>query len=159
SRGAACPDPPESISLPRVARRIPTRFRAWPKKEARAIEMTLADTSIWRRHLRQSLTSFQALLDSEEVGVHPFVTGELACGNLQNRDVILFSLGILEQAPIAPEIDVRHVLDSHRLWGTGLSWIDVHLLTSAAMIGWRIYSADKAMIAAATRMKLDYLSD
>jgi predicted nucleic acid-binding protein len=121
--------------------------------------MTLADTSIWRRHIRQTSPKLQALLERQLIGIHPFVTGEIACGNLRDRDVLLYSFAELPQARIAPEIEVRHMLEEHRLWGTGLSWIDVHILTSATMMRWQLYTADSAMIAAAARMRVPYLLD
>ena len=51
--------------------------------------MILFDTSVWVDHLRRSDPALVRLLSAGLVLVHPFVTGELACGNLQNRATIL----------------------------------------------------------------------
>ena len=119
--------------------------------------MTLVDTSVWVRHFREANAKLLSLLNDESVGVHPFVTGELACGNLKNRDRTLCEFSLLPQAPVARELEVRHVLEAHRLWGTGLGWIDVHVLTAAALAQWRIFSVDHAMVTAARRMGLRIL--
>lgn len=119
--------------------------------------MTLVDTSVWVRHFRLVNAKLLALLDEESVGVHPFVTGEIACGNLGSRDRTLFQLSQLPQATVAREIEVRHLLESHRLWGMGLGWVDLHILASAAIMHWRVFTADQAMTTAAGRMNLRIL--
>jgi predicted nucleic acid-binding protein len=45
--------------------------------------MILVDTSVWIDHLRATDKGLIALLNSHQVLVHPFVIGELACGNLK----------------------------------------------------------------------------
>jgi predicted nucleic acid-binding protein len=49
----------------------------------------LVDTSIWVDHLRSGDKRLAALLDGGEVLTHPFVIGELALGNLRQRDAFL----------------------------------------------------------------------
>ena len=51
--------------------------------------MVLVDTSVWIDHLRVGDRKLVRLLEDGEVGVHPLVIGELACGNLRNRREIL----------------------------------------------------------------------
>ena len=43
--------------------------------------MVLVDTSVWVEHLRSGSAELQGLLNDGEVVCHPFVIGELACGN------------------------------------------------------------------------------
>ena len=57
--------------------------------------MTLVDSSVWINHFRGPSTRLAALLESEEVCVHPFVLGEIACGNLKNRKEIIALLHAL----------------------------------------------------------------
>ena len=45
--------------------------------------MVLVDTSVWVAHLRQGAIGLEALLNEGRVVCHPFVIGELACGNLE----------------------------------------------------------------------------
>ncbi len=51
--------------------------------------MILVDTSIWVDHLRRGSPGLVQLLKKAEVIAHPFVIGELGCGNLKNRQTIL----------------------------------------------------------------------
>lgn len=48
--------------------------------------MILVDSSIWIDHLRSGNATLAQLLDTSAVLAHPWVTGELALGNLGNRD-------------------------------------------------------------------------
>jgi predicted nucleic acid-binding protein len=45
--------------------------------------MVIVDTSIWVSHLRQGSRQLEKLLMDAEVMSHPFIIGELACGNLK----------------------------------------------------------------------------
>lgn len=51
--------------------------------------MILVDTSVWIDHLRKEDNVLVSLLNSYQVATHPFIIGELACGNLKNRDTFL----------------------------------------------------------------------
>ncbi len=86
--------------------------------------------------------------------MHPFVIGELAAGSLKNRASMVADFAALPQASIASEAEVHHLLESHRLWGTGLGWIDLHLLTSAMLAGWQLFTTDRAMVKAAEKLSL-----
>jgi predicted nucleic acid-binding protein len=58
--------------------------------------MVLVDTSIWVVHLRQgSRRRLEKLLMDAYVMCHPFIIGELACGNLKNRNEIISLLQVL----------------------------------------------------------------
>ena len=48
--------------------------------------MILADTSIWIDHLRIPVPRLADLVDAGEVLMHSMVIGELACGNLSDRE-------------------------------------------------------------------------
>ena len=114
--------------------------------------MILVDTSVWVNHFRRRDPALPKLLLEGLVGVHPFVTGELACGSLQDPAGTLLLLRRLPQTPIATEAEVHHLLDSHKLWGTGLGWIDLHLLAAALISGWSLWTADIAMSRAAAKL-------
>lgn len=113
--------------------------------------MTLVDTSVWIDHFRKPEPALIQLLDNGMAGMHPHVLGELACGNLKDRDGTLRLLRALPQAPVANEAEVYYLLDTYRLWGTGLGWVDLHLLAAAAVAGWRLMTADDAMNRAAAK--------
>ena len=95
--------------------------------------MILVDTSIWIDHLRSGSRNLELLLNSNQVLLHPFVLGELACGNLDRRTEVLALLGNLPAAPVATEAEVLFFIEQHRLMGKGIGYIDVHLLASVLL--------------------------
>ena len=118
--------------------------------------MILVDSSVWIDHFRKTEPRLEALLVHELVSLHPFVLGELACGNLSRRNETIARLEKLPVAAVASEPQVRHLLESRRLWGTGLGWIDMHLLASALIEGLRLWTADRAVAAAARQLGIAF---
>jgi predicted nucleic acid-binding protein len=107
--------------------------------------MVLVDTSVWVSHFRETHAGLVCLLNDGEVGCHPFIVGELACGNLKNRTTIL---SLLEALPMAIAVEHEEVLtfiESHDLMGKGLGYIDVHLLASAVLTGLPLWTLDKKL--------------
>lgn len=51
--------------------------------------MILADTSVWVNHLRRGDRDLARMLEAESVGLHPYILGEFAAGNLRNRERVL----------------------------------------------------------------------
>jgi predicted nucleic acid-binding protein len=87
--------------------------------------------------------------------VHPFVTGELACGNLANRSEVLSLLQHLPLAPVATESEALAFIDSRRLMGRGVGYIDVHLLASTTLAGdARLWSRDRRLERIAAGLRL-----
>lgn len=121
--------------------------------------MVLVDTSVWVEHLRGSTGALAPVLESGEVLMHPFVTGELACGQLRNRRTVLELLGSLPAVPTATDTEAIHFIEEHRLMGAGLGYIDVHLLAATALgNGARLWTRDTRLSAAAHRLGLSYFS-
>ncbi|HDL77762.1 MAG TPA: type II toxin-antitoxin system VapC family toxin [Lentisphaerae bacterium] len=118
--------------------------------------MLLVDTSVWVDHLSRGDSHLQELLRNGEVLVHPFVIGELACGNLRQRRKVLALLDALPSATVATHEEVLAFLDSHRLYGKGLGYVDIHLLASARLSHVKLWTRDKPLMAAAARLKLAY---
>ena len=81
--------------------------------------MILVDTSVWIDHLRQGKPVLADALDTGQVMMHPLVLGELACGNLANRRVILDLLAALPVSPTAEHEDVLSFVDTHGLLAGG----------------------------------------
>jgi predicted nucleic acid-binding protein len=118
--------------------------------------MVLVDTSVWVSHLRATHADLADLLNDGEVACHPFIVGELACGNLKNRAVIL---SLLEALPTASTVDHEEALtfiESHGLMGKGLGYVDVHLLASAALSGIPLWTLDKRLEQAADLLRISY---
>lgn len=116
--------------------------------------MILADTSIWIDHLR-GRPVLEDHLYEEEVLMHPFVAGELACGSLHSRNRFLTYLASLPLARTATSSEVIHFIEIRRFWGLGLGWVDVNLLVSALITPCRFKTADKRLAAVAHELGLD----
>jgi predicted nucleic acid-binding protein len=118
--------------------------------------MILVDSSVWIDHFRKTEPRLESLLIRELVSLHPFVLGELACGNLSRRTETVVRLAKLPVAAVASEHQVHHLLESRRLWGAGLGWVDMHLLASALIEGLRLWTADRAVSAAARQLGIAF---
>jgi predicted nucleic acid-binding protein len=114
--------------------------------------MTLVDTSVWVDHLRRRNDRLAGLLDDARVLCHPFIIGELACGNLAERGRILRLLGALPGVPLAEHEEVLKLAGAHKLHGHGLGWIDMHLLASTLLAGCGLWTLDRRLEATAVRM-------
>ena len=117
--------------------------------------MTLVDTSVWVNHLRQGSPRLESLLQENQVLIHPWIIGELACGMLKNRSEILALLQALPEAQVPGYQEVRTFLESMKLFGQGLGWVDVNLLASAQLTGCDIWTADVPLQKAASKIKLE----
>jgi hypothetical protein len=112
--------------------------------------LILVDTSVWVDHLRRGTPVLTAVLQRGGVLMHPFVLGELACGNLKNRGNVLQLLGDLPQAPIATDPEALDFIERRTLMGRGIGYIDVHLLASVALAGSaQLWTRDKRLAAVA----------
>ena len=81
--------------------------------------MILVDTSVWVEHLCRGLPRLATLLQAGEVLIHPWVIGELACGNLRNRSQVLDLLQGLPAATVASDAEVLLLIERDRLMGRG----------------------------------------
>ncbi len=118
--------------------------------------MVLADTSVWIKHFRQGEPALADYLGEGVVLMHPFVAGELACGNLKNRAAILSDLRALPQAIVASDAEVLQLIEERRLWGRGLGWIDLHLVAAALLAGCGLWTLDKRLARAARELGLSW---
>jgi predicted nucleic acid-binding protein len=114
----------------------------------------LVDTSVWIDHFRRANPELQHALEAGAVAVHPFVVGELALGQLRQRDEILTLLGSLPAAAGAEPDEVLHFVGLERLSGSGIGWVDAHLLCACRLAGWRLWTADKPLKRQAARLGL-----
>ncbi|MGD0228163.1 MAG: PIN domain-containing protein [Terriglobia bacterium] len=111
--------------------------------------MILVDTSVWIDHFRAGGSKLGDLLRQTLVMVHPFVVGELACGNLNARARILGDLEALPSAVSATHEEVIRLVEARKLWGLGIGWIDVHLLASALLSNCQLWTLDGKLVQAA----------
>ncbi len=108
--------------------------------------MILADTAVWIDHLHAVEPWLVELLGNDEIGCHPLVIEELALGSLKQRDHVLDMLANLYQFPVLTHHEVLHFIDGRRLWGRGLSTVDVNLAGSASLGGGgQLWTRDKRL--------------
>ena len=107
--------------------------------------MVLIDTSVWVAHLRHGDIRLKSLLNDSRVVCHPFIIGELACGNLKNRAEILSLLHALPMAISVEHEETMQFIENHSLVGKGLGYIDIHLLASAILTKVSLWTFDKKL--------------
>lgn len=117
--------------------------------------MILVDTSVWIDHFRYGNSDLVNLLNTGRVFTHPFVIGELALGNMRQRDVILDTLSNMPRAKIATDEEVLAFINQNKLYGLGIGYIDAHLLASVRLSpNTLLWSRDKRLCAAAVQLEL-----
>jgi len=117
--------------------------------------LILVDTSIWVDHFRTRLGALDALIAADQVLGHPFVTGELAVGDLSGWKETVSLLRAIPAAPVASEQEFLDLLLDEGLIASGLGFVDVHLLASCRIKPEiLIWSRDKRLAAHAGRMNL-----
>ena len=121
--------------------------------------MVLVDTSVWVSHLRDGNAELANLLNDGRVLCHPLIVGELACGNLKDRAVILSFLQLLPMSIEAEHDEVLSFIENNRLMGKGMGYVDVHLITSAVLTGVPVWTLDKKLAQAADSLHIKYLKN
>jgi predicted nucleic acid-binding protein len=118
-----------------------------------APRVTLVDTSVWIEFFRSGNQKLEQLLDAGSVLMHPFILGELACGNLKPRGQILEDLHALPAAVVAQDAEVLYFIEQHQLMGEGIGYLDAHLLVSTQLsVDAHLWTRDKKLSRAAARV-------
>lgn len=120
--------------------------------------LTLVDTSVWINHFRANSPALCQLLEEELVVCHPLVIGELACGNLKHRSNVLESLSVLPTTPTIEYEELLTFIETHKLFGQGLGWIDVHLLASTLLQQVTFWTLDQPLRHAARKLRCSFES-
>jgi predicted nucleic acid-binding protein len=115
----------------------------------------LVDTSIWVDHLRAGDRALAELLERSAVLAHPWVTGELALGNMSQRSEILRLLNSLPQAEVATIAEVAAFIERDQLYGVGIGYVDAQLLAATRLAPEAgLWTRDKRLAAVAARQGL-----
>ncbi|MGR3319326.1 MAG: type II toxin-antitoxin system VapC family toxin [Candidatus Anammoxibacter sp.] len=107
--------------------------------------MILVDTSVWIDHFRKGNSQLEKLLYDGDVVCHSMIVGELACGNIKNRNEIL---ELLQSLPLVQQVehdDIIQFIENKKLMGKGLGYIDMHLLVSAILADALFWTLDKRL--------------
>lgn len=105
----------------------------------------IVDTSVWADHFRAAEPGLVTLLDNADVRLHPFVLGELAMGNLHQRQRTIALLGALPSAEITPQPSWLSFVASRNLGGTGIGFVDAHLLCAAMAGNHLLWTRDRRL--------------
>ncbi len=119
--------------------------------------MILVDTSVWVDHFRAGHKGLADLLNAGLVLTHAFVVGELALGNLRQREIVLNALSDLPHASVATDKEVLHFIDRQALFGRGIGYVDVHLLAAAQLtLGAELWTNDNRLRDVAAQLGLAF---
>lgn len=119
--------------------------------------MILVDTSIWIDHLRSGDATLARLLDHSAVLAHPWVTGELALGNLSRRDEVIGLIRGLPQATLARDGEVLGLIEQEALYGAGIGYVDAQLVAATKLTrDATLWTRDERLSAVAARLGLDF---
>lgn len=118
--------------------------------------MILADTSIWADHFRSADSHLVELLGVDEVLMHPFVLAEISLGNLHNRHKSIADLLRLPTAKVLQESAALQAITTLKLHGTGIGFVDVHILLSVRLNGHLLWTRDKRLAMQAARLGVQY---
>lgn len=117
--------------------------------------MILVDTSVWVDHFQKHVPALAEVLERELVVMHPFVIGELACGNLKQRDDVLALLAALPSAAVATDRETLLLIERRKLMGKGIGYIDAHLLASVIVDDdVQLWTRDRRLRAVAADLRL-----
>lgn len=121
--------------------------------------MILVDTSIWIDHFRTGVDELNPLVALGQVASHPFVIGELAVGSLSERDDTIAMLRALPGATLASDDEFLFLIASRDLAGSGLGFVDVHILASCRLSpGTLLWTRDKRLSTHAADMGVSCIS-
>jgi predicted nucleic acid-binding protein len=112
----------------------------------------LVDTSIWISHIRKRDSLLDGLLFGGDIVSHPFVIGELALGKFKGREKFVAELAGIRQAAILDPEFVLTFIERAKLSGSGIGYVDAHLLASAVANQLRLWTGDLRVEAAARRL-------
>ena len=114
--------------------------------------MILADTSVWIDYLRVADADLGSLLLSSEVLTHPHVLGEVALGGLSPHSPTMRMLMGLPQALVASDEEVFRLIEHEKVGGSGIGYVDCHLLASARLTpDAKLWTHDRRLHALAVR--------
>ena len=122
--------------------------------------MVVVDSSVWVSFLRSgNEPQLVQLLGLLQVLMHEMVLGEVAIGGSMQIQSALELLPWLTMVQVPSHAEVMTLVDKHQLYGCGVGYVDVHLLTAAVLQpGVQLWSHDKPLRAAAKRLGLAFKS-
>lgn len=115
--------------------------------------MVLVDTSVWIDHFRRGNRRLAQLLADGAVVIHPYIIGELACGHLPRRAETIDLLRLLPHIDTVAHHEVLFYIETHRLYGVGLGYIDANLLAATELADAYVWTLDRRFHLQAQKMR------
>ena len=114
--------------------------------------LIIVDTSVWVDRLHRPDATLDMHVRKRTAMMHPMALGELACGMFSDRDRRFRTWRSLPRAPVHDHDEVVEWIESERLMGRGIGFIDAHLLYSTVRRpGTRLWTHDKRLEGLARR--------
>ena len=89
--------------------------------------------------------------------LHPLMRVELSLGNLRDREETLADLDDLPRPWVADHDEVMELIERAELFGTGIGYVDAHLLASTLLTTkGRLWTREKRLGAVAERLKIRF---
>jgi predicted nucleic acid-binding protein len=118
--------------------------------------MVLVDTSVWVSYLRHGNSKLQEMLQDGKVAIHPFIIGELTCGNISNRIEIISLMQSLPMLDVVEHEELLLFIEHNKMMGTGLGFVDVHLMAAVMLAGIPLWTQDKKLKQACYRLSINF---
>jgi predicted nucleic acid-binding protein len=118
--------------------------------------MILVDTSIWADHFGRRDDNLDLLLKEGVALGHPFVTAEIALGDLADPAGTIMMLESLPQALVASHRELMLLIARDRLAGSGIGFVDAHLLAACQLSAANIWTRDKRLRAQAVKLGISW---
>ena len=85
------------------------------------------------------------------------IFGELLIGDVRGgRRHLIDAYSQMHQAVTVPHEEVVEFVRMRRLDGRGVGWVDIHILASALVAGFQLWTADPRFAALATELRIAY---
>lgn len=108
--------------------------------------MILVDASLWIELVRRGHARLQRVLEAEVIVTHEFVLGELALGHLRKGSDVLATMAALPRLALASHDEVLMAIEKYELRGSGIGWVDAHLIASCLIGGVRLWTLDRTLV-------------
>lgn len=118
--------------------------------------MIIVDTSIWADHFGRFNAELDGLIEREMLLCHELVTAEIMLGNLADPAGTLWMLEAMPQAPVASHTELMLLIRGSRLAGSGIGFVDAHLLAACQLATARLWTRDKRLRAKAGALGLSW---
>lgn len=108
--------------------------------------MIVVDSAVWIDHHHRKIAPLDELMALRGAMMHPFVLGEIALGNLRNREGFIAFARDLPEPPLAEPVEVLNLIMNAQLAGSGIGYVDAHLLASTMLLpGGLLWTHDKRL--------------